>query len=79
MRHPRFWGSLCIAVSAAGSNVGSAWAGWAARGIGGLDPWMQVWPPDVGFRVLGWTLYPVCIGLLVLGVWLWTKSGSRKE
>lgn len=73
LKRPRFWGSLFIAIAVIGSNVGSAWAGGEYRFLSTAPPWQNSAPASVGFQVLAWTVYPLSIALLVLGVYLWGR------
>lgn len=68
LKHPRFWGDLFIILAVIGSNIGSAWAGVQYEALRGHPEWSA--PPNIGFQILGWTVYPVAIALLVLGVYL---------
>ena len=73
LKHPRFWGSLFIAIAMIGSNVGSAWAGGEYRFLSMAPPWQNSAPTSVGFQALAWTVYPLSIASLVLGVYLWGR------
>lgn len=73
LKHPRFWGSLFIAIAMIGSNVGSAWAGGEYRFLSTAPPWQNSAPASVGFQVLMYTVYLLAIALLVLGVYLWSR------
>lgn len=72
LKHPRFWGDLFIAIAVIGSNVGSAWAG-VQYGISRTSTLLNSAPANVGFHVLAWTVYPLAIVLLVLGVYVRSK------
>ena len=76
-KHPVFWGDLFIAVAVIASNAGSAWAGSVYRAFALASPGENSAPANVGFQVLAWTVYPLAIALLILGVYL--RSGHRRR
>lgn len=71
LKHPRFWGDLFIAAAVIGSNAGSAWAGAQFEILRGHTEWSA--PPNSGFQILLWTVYPLAVILLVLGLYLRSK------
>lgn len=73
LKHCRFWGNLFIAIAIIGSNIGSAWAGVSYKSLSLALPGENSAPPDIGFQIMGWTVYPLAIALLVLGVYLRCK------
>ena len=76
LKHPRFWGDLFIAAAVIGSNVGSAWAGiqYGVMTREPFDPFAYSVPPNFGFEIMAWSVYPLAIALLVLGVYLRSRS-----
>ncbi len=76
LKYPRFWGDLFIAGAVIGSNAGSAWAGMAYEAIRRIPPFETSFPPDSGFQLMGFTVYPLAIALLVLGVRLRSKRSA---
>lgn len=73
LKRPRLWGMVCILLAAVGSNVGSAWAGAAYGRMAASEPWMHSAPATVGFMIMAWTVYPACLLLLGLGLYLWSR------
>ncbi len=78
LKHPRFWGDLFIAAAVIGSNAGSAWAGMVYEAIREIPPFETGFPPDSGFQLMGFTVYPLAIALLVLGVCLRSKYQRKR-
>lgn len=70
LEHSRFWGDLFILTAAVGSNIGSAFAGIAYGVIRSRPPYTTSAPPSLWFQVMGWTVYPLALALLILGVYL---------
>lgn len=86
LRYPRFFGDLFILTAVITSNAGSAWAGMVYRSMRLAPPYSNSAPPGVGFQIMMWTVYPLTLALLVLGVYLrstykrlWTDSPGQKE
>lgn len=73
LKHPRLWGGVFITIAVIGSNFGSAWAGGEYRLLSTQPPWQNSAPASVGFQVLMYTVYPLAIALLALGVYLWSR------
>ncbi len=75
LKHPRFWGDLFIAIAVIGSNAGSAWAGaqYGSMTSKPFHPFAYSVPPNWGFEIMGWSVYPLAFALLVLGVYLRSK------
>lgn len=74
LRHPRFWGDLLIVLAVIGSNIGSAWAGTVYKTLGLGIPGENSAPPNVGFQIMAWTVYPLAAALLALGVYLRSRN-----
>lgn len=70
LKHPWFWGDLLVFIAAAGSNTGSAWAGIQYEILRQAPPGENSAPAGIGFRIIGWTVYPLALALLILGVYL---------